>query len=55
MGAGKEMWIAAYETACEKFEDGDWGLEEFELEMKQLGYDPAEISDHVEALSRETQ
>jgi len=53
MGAGKDMWIAAYDEACRKFVDEEWGIEEFTLEMTQLGYDQTEISDHIAELTGE--
>ena len=53
MGAGKEMWIAAYEQACENFIDGVWGEDEFRLELKSLGHDPEETEDHLAALKDE--
>lgn len=53
MGVGKEMWIAAYEQACENFIDGVWDEDGFRSELKSLGHDPNEIEDHLTALKEE--
>ena len=47
----KDLWLQDYEVACDEFAGEQIDEAEFTARMKQLGFDPGEINDHISALS----
>ena len=45
----KDLWIAEHERACEDLWSGAITEDDFKSRMKELGFDPQEIEDHLDA------
>lgn len=50
MSLSKDQWMADYERVGEDFASGRIDRAEAEHEMKVLGFDPAEIAEHLDAI-----
>ncbi len=46
----KDQWIAQHERACDDYASGEIDLDAFTIEMKELGFNQAEINTEVKEL-----